>query len=71
MRAAAGCLTDLPSSYRIADTGFSFHARHPLAALDRIICDSAITIESAGVHMSAAARKASDHLPLVADFCLK
>ncbi len=63
-RVAAGCLTDLPSSYRIADTGFSFHARHPLAALDRIICDSTITIEAAGVHMSDAARKASDHLPI-------
>jgi endonuclease/exonuclease/phosphatase family metal-dependent hydrolase len=63
-RVAAGCLTDLPDSYRIADTGFSFHARHPLAALDRIICDEAITIEAAGVHMSEAARKASDHLPI-------
>ncbi|MDQ3471448.1 MAG: endonuclease/exonuclease/phosphatase family protein [Pseudomonadota bacterium] len=63
-RVAAGCLSDLPPSYRIADTGFSFHARHPLAALDRIICDSAITINSAGVHTSEAARKASDHLPI-------
>jgi endonuclease/exonuclease/phosphatase family metal-dependent hydrolase len=63
-RVAAGCLTDLPDNYRIADTGFSFHARHPLAALDRIICDTDITIESAGVHMSEAARKASDHLPI-------
>ncbi|MDQ3478835.1 MAG: endonuclease/exonuclease/phosphatase family protein [Pseudomonadota bacterium] len=63
-RVAAGCLTDLPPNYRIAETGPSFHARHPLAALDRIICDSAITIEAAGVHRSDAARKASDHLPI-------
>ena len=63
-RVAAGCLTDLPDDYRIADTGLSFHARHPLAALDRIICNSQLTIEAAGVHMSEAARRASDHLPI-------
>ncbi|HYI42134.1 MAG TPA: endonuclease/exonuclease/phosphatase family protein [Sphingomicrobium sp.] len=63
-RVAAGCLTDLPANYQIAETGPSFHARHPLAALDRIICDTQITIEAAGVHMSEAARKASDHLPI-------
>ena len=69
-RVAAGCLTDLPGNYRIADTGFSFHARHPLAALDRIICDSAITIKAAGVHTSEAARKASDHLPIWAELAV-
>ena len=69
-RAAAGCLSDLPPTYRIADTGFSFHARHPLAALDRIICDCSITIEAAGVHSSEAARKASDHLPIWARVAL-
>ena len=63
-RVAAGCLKDLPASFCIADTGPSFHARHPLAALDRIIVDRRITIEDAGVHMSEAARKASDHLPI-------
>ena len=69
-RVAAGCLSDLPPNYRIAETGFSFHARHPLAALDRIICDTAITVESAGVHMSEAARRASDHLPIWAKLAL-
>ena len=44
--------------------GPSFHARHPVAALDRIIVHKDLTIEAAGVHMSAAARRASDHLPI-------
>jgi len=63
-RAAGGCLKDLPGNFRIAPTGPSFHARHPLATLDRIIVDSDLRIDSAGVHMSAAARRASDHLPV-------
>jgi endonuclease/exonuclease/phosphatase family metal-dependent hydrolase len=63
-RAAGGCLKDLPPGFRIAPTGPSFHSRHPLAPLDRIIVDSGVRIDSAGVHMSAAARRASDHLPI-------
>jgi endonuclease/exonuclease/phosphatase family metal-dependent hydrolase len=35
-----------------------------VAALDRIIVDKNLDIEAAGVHMSPAARKASDHLPI-------
>jgi endonuclease/exonuclease/phosphatase family metal-dependent hydrolase len=42
----------------------SFHARHPVAQLDRIIVHKDMSIEAAGVHMSAAARRASDHLPI-------
>lgn len=63
-RVAGGCLTDLPPSLRLAPTGASFHARHPLAALDRIIVDADLRIEAAGVHRSATARRASDHLPI-------
>ena len=63
-RAAGGCLTDLPANFRIAPTGASFHSRHPLAPLDRIIVDSDLRIDAAGVHMSKAARRASDHLPI-------
>jgi len=69
-RIAGGCLKDLPASFRVAPTGPSFHSRHPVAALDRIIVDSALRIESAGVHMSAAARRASDHLPIWARLSL-
>jgi endonuclease/exonuclease/phosphatase family metal-dependent hydrolase len=63
-RDAAGCLKDFRGSYRVAATGPSFHSRHPIAALDRIIVDKDLNIEAAGVHMSSAARRASDHLPI-------
>lgn len=63
-RSAAGCLKDLESEYCVAPTGPSFHARHPVAALDRIIVHKDLSIEAAGVHMSTAARRASDHLPV-------
>ena len=63
-RAAGGCLTDLGPSFRIAPTGPSFHSRHPVAALDRIIVHCDLRIEAAGVHLSQSARRASDHLPI-------
>ena len=63
-REAAGCLKDFEPHFHIAPTGPSFHSRHPLAALDRIIVDKALRIDAAGVHMSPSARRASDHLPI-------
>ena len=68
-RAAGGCLKDLPPDFRIAPTGPSFHSRHPVATLDRIIVED-LKIDAAGVHVSAAARKASDHLPIWARLAL-
>jgi endonuclease/exonuclease/phosphatase family metal-dependent hydrolase len=69
-RSAAGCLKDLDGHYRIAPTGPSFHSRRPVAPLDRIIVDRDVRIEAAGVHHSASARKASDHLPVWARLML-
>jgi endonuclease/exonuclease/phosphatase family metal-dependent hydrolase len=63
-RTAAGCLNQLEPDFHVAPTGASFHARHPVAPLDRIIVHKDLSIEAAGVHMSAAARRASDHLPI-------
>ena len=63
-RTAAGCLKELGGEFHIAPTGASFHARHPVAPLDRIIVHKALSIEAAGVHMSPIARRASDHLPI-------
>jgi endonuclease/exonuclease/phosphatase family metal-dependent hydrolase len=63
-RTVAGCLSELEPEFHIAPTGPSFHARHPVAQLDRIIVHKALNIEAAGVHMSPAARRASDHLPI-------
>jgi endonuclease/exonuclease/phosphatase family metal-dependent hydrolase len=69
-RDAGGCLKELNGSYRIAPTGPSFHARRPIAALDRIFVGHELAIEAAGVHASAEARKASDHLPIWARVAL-
>lgn len=62
-----GCLRDFAHGFTFAPCGRSFHARRPVAALDRIMF-SGLTLAECGVHMSAAARKASDHLPIWADF---
>jgi endonuclease/exonuclease/phosphatase family metal-dependent hydrolase len=35
-----------------------------VAQLDRIIVHRDLNVEAAGVHMSPAARRASDHLPI-------
>jgi endonuclease/exonuclease/phosphatase family metal-dependent hydrolase len=68
-RMAAGCLKELPGGFRIAPTGPSFHSRHPVATLDRIIVRD-LRIDAAGVHMSPVARRASDHLPVWARLSL-
>jgi endonuclease/exonuclease/phosphatase family metal-dependent hydrolase len=63
-RRAGGALNELPAGFSLADTGASFHARHPVAALDRIIVQSPLRIEEAGTHRTAVSRRASDHLPI-------
>ncbi|QLC25349.1 endonuclease [Parasphingopyxis algicola] len=66
--AAGGCLRDFGRVFSFADGGRSFHARRPIARLDRIMhCDRLRAVDS-GVHDGASARKASDHLPVWADF---
>jgi len=65
-RTEAGCLREIEPEFHLAPTGASFHARHPVAALDRILVPKDLNIEAAGVHMSPAARRASDHLPICA-----
>jgi endonuclease/exonuclease/phosphatase family metal-dependent hydrolase len=63
-REVPGSQRDLGPEFHVAPTGPSFHARHPVAALDRIIVHKDLNIEAAGVHMSHNARRASDHLPI-------
>lgn len=60
----SGCLRDFGRAYRFAATGPSFHARHPVGRLDRIMVSRGWRFVDCGVHASAAARKASDHLPI-------
>ena len=69
-RATATSLKDLDGHYRFASTGPSFHSRKPVASLDRIIVDRRLHIDAAGVHCSAEARRASDHLPIWARLIL-
>lgn len=62
-----GCLRDFARCYTLASTGRSFHARRPIAMLDRIMASEGLRIVSAGVHDTATSRKASDHLPVWAE----
>ena len=66
--AERGCLADFARHYSFAPCGRSFHARRPVARLDRIMHCGRIRLVDSGVHESAAARKASDHLPIWAEF---
>ena len=63
-RPAGGCLKDFAQDFRFAETGPSFHARRPVARLDRIVVSADVQIAQAGVHRSPGARTASDHLPI-------
>ena len=64
---AAGCLRDFGADFRFAETGPSFHARRPVARLDRIMVSREFAVRACGVHSSAASRVASDHLPIWAE----
>jgi endonuclease/exonuclease/phosphatase family metal-dependent hydrolase len=63
-REVNGCLKELGPNYQVAPTGPSFHSRRPIACLDRIIVDREVRVDEAGVHLSAASKVASDHLPV-------
>jgi endonuclease/exonuclease/phosphatase family metal-dependent hydrolase len=64
---AAGCLRDFGRSFALAPTGPSFHARRPVARLDRILVSREWTVATCGVHDTPASRTASDHLPIWAE----
>ncbi|HEX2725375.1 MAG TPA: endonuclease/exonuclease/phosphatase family protein, partial [Beijerinckiaceae bacterium] len=64
------CLQEFDDRFAIADCGPSFHSRRPVAQLDRIIVDRRFAIAGSGVHASAAAKTASDHLPVWARLTL-
>jgi len=59
-----GCLRDFGADYRFAPTGRSYHARRPMACLDRILVSPGMTVIDSGVHHSRKATLASDHLPI-------
>ncbi len=61
---AGGCLKDFTRHFHFASTPPSFHARRPIARLDRIMTTPDLAVIDAGTHHSPLARRASDHLPI-------
>lgn len=60
----SGCLHDFSRHFSFAHCGKSFHARRPVASLDRIMVSEQLRVAEAGTHLSSTARQASDHLPI-------
>lgn len=59
-----GCLRDFGAHHDFAPCGRSFHARRPIASLDRIMVSRDLKVVDSGVHRSPCSRRASDHLPI-------
>jgi endonuclease/exonuclease/phosphatase family metal-dependent hydrolase len=57
----------LAARFETHSPGWSFHARRPIAALDRFALSHGVTLRDAGVDQSPLARMASDHLPIWSD----
>jgi endonuclease/exonuclease/phosphatase family metal-dependent hydrolase len=58
----------LAHHFTIHAPGKSFHARMPVAALDRIAIDDDLTVVGGGVVETQDAQRGSDHLPIWLDF---
>lgn len=69
-RAGAGCFREFARHFALLDPGPSFPSRRPLGRLDRIMHCGALALADCGVHRSALAATASDHLPVWASFVL-
>jgi endonuclease/exonuclease/phosphatase family metal-dependent hydrolase len=65
--AGGGCLRDFAAGHDFAPCGLSFHARRPIASLDRIMVSRDLKVVDSGAHKTATSRRASDHLPIWAD----
>jgi endonuclease/exonuclease/phosphatase family metal-dependent hydrolase len=57
----------LQDGFQLHSPGRSFHARRPMAALDRVALSHNLRLVDAGVAQCALAKRASDHLPIWAD----
>jgi endonuclease/exonuclease/phosphatase family metal-dependent hydrolase len=62
-----GCLREFGRNHDFATCGRSFHARRPIAALDRIMVSRDLEVVASGVHRTPCSRRASDHLPIWAE----
>ena len=63
-------LREFGEGWRMVSAGASFPARRPVAPLDRIVISREWAVEACGVHHSALAARASDHLPVWARLTL-
>jgi endonuclease/exonuclease/phosphatase family metal-dependent hydrolase len=69
-RREAGCFREFGRHFRVLDPGPSFPSRRPLGRLDRIMHCDRLRPTGCGVHRSALAAAASDHLPVWAALTL-
>jgi endonuclease/exonuclease/phosphatase family metal-dependent hydrolase len=60
----------LAARFETHSPGRSFHARRPIAALDRFALSQDVALCDAGVDQSPLARVASDHLPIWSDIAI-
>lgn len=63
-RGLGAALAELARPWREIRLGPSFPARLPIGRLDRAFANPALNVADAGVHGTALARTASDHLPI-------
>ena len=63
-------LEPLASRFTTHAPGRSFHARRPIAGLDRFALSAEATLRDSGVEEGPLARRASDHLPVWSDIRL-
>jgi endonuclease/exonuclease/phosphatase family metal-dependent hydrolase len=63
-RLDGGGLGSLDPFWQVVTPGRSFPSRQPVATLDRIVLSDEWSLEECGVHHSADAATASDHLPV-------
>lgn len=68
--ANTGAMREFGPGWQVLGTGRSFPSRQPVARLDRIVASHHWEVEEAGVHRSALASRASDHLPVWARLVL-
>ena len=59
-----GAMTEFGDGWQLLLPGRSFHARRPVAYLDRIVATEAWQVAGTGVHHSALSARGSDHLPI-------
>ncbi len=60
-------LEPLAERFETHSPGRSFHARRPVAALDRFALSASVELRDAGVEQGPLAKRASDHLPIWSD----